>query len=123
MTQHVYSTPAHKSKGDSKRVKRTRSYERKQTSSVNQRHAERSKKTLAFKSSAMLVSRSEEMLKGLLEHYGAETTDRDVIKDVLKARLGDKLRRMQRKHRQKALAVASALYHIIFDKTDPCLSG
>jgi hypothetical protein len=119
MTQHVYSTPAHRSKDDSKRVKRTRSNERKRTTRNNQRHAERPKKTLAFKSSATLVVRSEEMLKGLLEHYGAEWTDRDVIKDVLKAKLGDKLRRMQRKHRQKALAVASALYHIIFDKTDP----
>ena len=67
----------------------------------------------------MLLARSEEMLRDLLDRYGAETSDKDIIKGLLKAKLGEKFRRMQRKHRQKALAVASALYHVISRKPDP----
>jgi len=40
-------------------------------------------------------------------------------KGLLKAKLSEKFRRMQRKHRQKALAVSSALYHVISRKADP----
>ena len=67
----------------------------------------------------MLVARSEELLKGLLEKYGSTPTKHDIFKGLLKSKLGDKFRRMQRKHRQKALAVASAVYHVISRKPDP----
>jgi hypothetical protein len=67
----------------------------------------------------LLVARSEELLKGLLEKYGSKTPGYDILKGLLKARLSEKFRRMQRKHRQKALAVASAVYHVIFRKLNP----
>ena len=66
----------------------------------------------------MLAARSEELLKGLLEKYGSTTTRHDIFRGLLKAKLGDKFRRMQRKHRQKALAIASAVYHVISRKSN-----
>ena len=79
----------------------------------------RPSKEIKSKSSAMLVARSEELLKSLLEKYGSTTTRDDIFKGLLKAKLSEKFRRMQRKHRQKALAVASAMYHIISRKPNP----
>ena len=67
----------------------------------------------------MLVARSEELLTSLLEKYGSKTPGHDIFKGLLKAKLSEKFRRMQRKHRQKALAVASAMYHVISRKPDP----
>jgi hypothetical protein len=72
----------------------------------------------SYRSSATLVACSEELLKGFLIKYGSTTTRHDIFKGLLKAKLGDKFRRMQRKHRQKALAVASAVYHVISRKSD-----
>ena len=119
MNQHVNSrharTKLHKPKG----VKPARLNERKRIKHDNQRHGARPSKEIKLKSSAMLVARSEELLTSLLEKYGSTTTIHDIFKGLLKSKLGDKFRRMQRKHRQKALAVASALYHIISRKRDP----
>ena len=67
----------------------------------------------------MLVARSEELLTSLLKKYGSTTTRHDIFRSLLKAKLSEKFRRMQRKHRQKALAVASAMYHVISRKPDP----
>ena len=119
MTKHVNSrharTRLHKPKG----IKLARLTERRRINRNNQRHDARPSKEIKLKSSAMLVARSEELLKGLLEKYGSTTTRHDIFKGLLKAKLGDKFRRMQRKHRQKALAVASAVYHVISRKPDP----
>ena len=100
-------------------AKLARLAERRRISRNNQRHDARTKKLIKLKSSSMLVARSEEMLKDLLEKYGSITATHDIFKGLLKANLSEKFRRMQRKHRQKALAVASALYHVISRKPDP----
>ena len=65
------------------------------------------------------MARSEELLTSLLEKYGSTRTKGDIFKGLVKAKLSEKFRRMQRKHRQKALAVASAMYHIISRKPNP----
>ena len=119
MTKHVHSIPPHMNKSRRRSVKPFRSNERKRIRCNNQRHDARPSKAVKLKSSAMLVARSEELLKGLLEKYGSTTTRHDIFKGLLKSKLGDKFRRMQRKHRQKALAVASAVYHIISRKPNP----
>ena len=77
------------------------------------------KKPIKSKLSSKLVARSGEFLKGLLEKYGSKTIKGDIFKSLLKAKLSDKFRRMQRKHRQQAFAVAAALYHVISRKRDP----
>jgi hypothetical protein len=102
----------------SKGIKLARSDERRRTSRDNQHHDARPSKEIISKSSATLVACSEELLKGFLIKYGATTIRHDIFKGLLKAKLGDKFRRMQRKHRQKALAVASAVYHVISRKSD-----
>jgi hypothetical protein len=113
------SKPLHIIRSKSKGIKLARSDERRRTSRDNQRHDARPSKEIISKSSAMLVARSEELLTGLLEKYGSTTTRHDIFKGLLKAKLSEKFRRMQRKHRQKALAVASAVYHVISRKPDP----
>jgi hypothetical protein len=67
----------------------------------------------------MLLAHSEEFLKDLLVKYGATRSKGDIFKSLLKAKLSDKFRRMQRKHRQKALAAAAALCHVLSRKPDP----
>ena len=119
MTQHANSKPGHTSTFAQKGVKLARLTERRRINHDNERHDTRASKEIKSKSSAMLVARSEELLTSLLEQYGSTTTRHDIFKGLLKANLGEKFRRMQRKHRQKALAVASALYHIISRKSDP----
>src|ERR1019366_10532541 len=119
MKTHVNSNPLHTSTPKSKGVKLTRLTERRRTSRDNQRNDARPSKEIISKSSATLVACSEELLKGFLIKYGSTTTRHDIFKGLLKAKLGEKFRRMQRKHRQKALAVASALYHVISRKRDP----
>ena len=114
-SRHARATRLHKPKG----VNRARLNERKRINHNNQRHGARPSKDIKLKSSAMLVACSEELLKGLLEKYGSTPTKHDIFKGLLKAKLGDKFRRMQRKHRLKALAVASALYHVISRKPNP----
>jgi hypothetical protein len=118
MKTHVNSKPLHIIRSKSKGIKLARSDERRRTSRDNQRHDARPSKEIKSKSSATLVACSEELLTGLLEKYGSTTTRHDIFKGLLKAKLGEKFRRMQRKHRQKALAVASAVYHVISRKSD-----
>jgi len=119
MKTHVNSKPLHIIRSKSKGIKLARSDERRRTSRDNQRHDARPSKEIISKSSATLVACSEELLKGFLIKYGSTTTRHDIFKGLLKAKLGDKFRRMQRKHRQKALAVASAVYHVISRKPNP----
>ena len=119
MKTHVNSKSLHTSTPKSKGVKLARLNERKRINHDNQRNDARPSKEIKSKSSAMLVARSEELLKGLLEKYGSTRTKDDIFKGLLKAKLSEKFRRMQRKHRQKALAVASAMYHIISRKPNP----
>ena len=119
MTKHVHSIPPHLNKSRRRSVKPFRSNERKRIRRNNQRHDARPGKATKLKSSPMLVARSEELLASLLEKYGSTPPRHDIFKGLLKAKLGDKFRHMQRKHRQKALAVASALYHVISRKPDP----
>ena len=118
MKTHVNSKPPHIIRSKSKGIKLARSDERRRTSRDNQRHDARPSKEIISKSSATLLARSVELLKGLLEKYGSTTTRHDIFKGLLKAKFGEKFRRMQRKHRQKALAVASAMYHVISRKSD-----
>src|ERR1035437_2828848 len=118
MKTHVNSKPLHIIRSKSKGIKLARSDERRRINRDNQRHDARPSKEIISKSSATLVACSEELLKGFLIKYGSTTTRHDIFKGLLKAKLGDKFRRMQRKHRQKALAVASAVYHVISRKSD-----
>jgi hypothetical protein len=118
MKTHVNSKPLHIIRSKSKGIKLARSDERRRTSRDNQHHDARPSKEIISKSSATLVACSEELLKGFLIKYGSTTIRHDIFKGLLKAKLGDKFRRMQRKHRQKALAVASAVYHVISRKSD-----
>jgi hypothetical protein len=118
MKTHVNSKPLHTSLHKPKGVKLARSNERRRINRDNQRHDARPSKEIVSKSSATLVAHSEELLKGLLEKYGSTATSHDIFEGLLKAKLGEKFRRMQRKHRQKALAVASAVYHVISRKSD-----
>jgi hypothetical protein len=119
MKTHVNSKSLHPNTPISKGIKLARLTERKRIIRDNQRNDARLSKEIKSKSSAMLVARSEALLKGLLEKYGSTTTRHDIFKGLLKAKLSEKFRRMQRKHRQKALAVASAVYHVIFCKPNP----
>src|SRR5450759_5478482 len=118
MKTHVNSRPLHTSLHKPKGVKLARSNERKPINRDNQRNDARPSKEIVSKSSATLVAHSEELPKGLLEKYGSTATSHDIFEGLLKAKLGEKFRRMQRKHRQKALAVASAVYHVISRKSD-----
>jgi hypothetical protein len=119
MKTHVNSKPLHTRLYKSKGIKLAHLTERKRINRDNQHHDSRPSKEIKSKSSATLLARSEELLKGLLEKYGSTTTSQDIFKGLLKAKLGDKFRRMQRKHRQKALAVAAAMYHVISRKPNP----
>jgi hypothetical protein len=119
MKTHFNSKPLHTRLHKPKGVKLARSDERRRTSRDNQRHDARPSKEIISKSSATLLACSQELLTSLLKKYGSTTTRHDLFKGLLKAKLSEKFRRMQRKHRHKALAVASALYHIIFRKRDP----
>lgn len=119
MTKYPHSKHGNRSKRKPRGVTLARLNERRRIGRNNLRHDARPKKDIALKSSATLVARSEELLTSLLEKYGSTTTRHDIFKGLLKAKLGEKFRRMQRKHRQKALAVASALYHVISRKPDP----
>jgi hypothetical protein len=118
MKTHVNSKPLHIIRSKSKGVKLAHLTERRRTSRDNQRHDARPSKEIISKSSATLVACSEELLTGLLEKYGSTTTRHDIFKGLLKAKFGEKFRRMQRKHRQKTLAVAAAMYHVISRKPD-----
>ena len=119
MKTHVNSKPAHTSTPKLQGIKLARLTERRRINHDNQRNDARPSKEIKSKFSAMLVARSEELLKGLLEKYGSTRTKGDIFKGLLKAKLSEKFRRMQRKHRQRALAVASAMYHIISRKPNP----
>ena len=119
MKTHVNSKPAHTSTPKLQGIKLAHLNERRRINHDNQRHDSRPSKEIKSKFSAMLVARSEELLKGLLEKYGSTKHGHDIFKGLLKAKLSEKFRRMQRKHRQKALAVASAMYHVIFRKPNP----
>ena len=119
MKTHVNSRRAANRVRRPKGVNLARLTERRRINPNTQHHDARPSKEIKLKSSAMLAARSEELLKGLLEKYGSTPTSRDIFKGLLKAKLGEKFRRMQRKHRQKALAVASAVYHVISRKPDP----
>jgi len=119
MKTHVNLKPLHTRLHKPKGVKRAQLRERKPINRDNQRHDARPSKELKSKSSATLLACSEELLTTLLKKYGSTTTRHDLFKGLLKAKLGEKFRRMQRKHRHKALAVASALYHVISRKNDP----
>jgi len=119
MTEHVNSKPLHTGTPTSRGVKLARLTERRRINHDNQRNDARPSIQIKSKSSAMLVARSGELLKGLLEKYGSTRTKGDIFKGLLKANLSEKFRRMQRKYRQKALAVASAMYHIISRKPNP----
>ena len=119
MTKHVNSKPLHTGTPTSRGVKLARLTKRRRINHDNQRNDARPSKEIKSKSSATLVARSQALLKGLLEKYGSTRTKGDIFKGLLKAKLSEKFRRMQRKHRQKALAVASAMYHIISRKPNP----
>ena len=119
MTQHVNSRHSRPRLHKPKDITLAHLTERRQIRRNKRRHDARPSKDIKLKSSAMLVARPEELLKGLLVKYGSTPTKHDIFKGLLKAKLGDKFRRMQRKHRQKALAVASAVYHVISRKPDP----
>ncbi len=119
MKRHVNSKPAHTSTPKLRGIKLAHLNERKRINHDNQRHDSRPSKEIKSKSSATLVARSEELLTSLLEKYGSTRTKGDIFKGLVKAKLSEKFRRMQRKHRQKALAVASAMYHIISRKPNP----
>ncbi len=119
MKTHVNSKPADTSTPKLRGIKLAHLNERRRINHDNQRHDSRPSKEIKSKFSAMLVARSEELLKGLLEKYGSTTPGHDIFKGLLRAKLSEKFRRMQRKHRQKALAVASAVYHVIFRKPNP----
>src|ERR1019366_10311994 len=97
MKTHVNSKPLHTRLHKPKGVKLARFDERKRINRDNQRHDARPSKEIISKSSATLVAHSEELLKGLLEKYGSTTTSQDIFKGLLKAKLGEKFRRMQRK--------------------------
>ena len=84
MTKHVHSIPPHMNKSRRRSVKPFRSNERKRIRRNNQRHDARPSKAIKLKSSAMLVARSEELLKGLLEKYGSTTTRLDIFKGLLR---------------------------------------
>ena len=73
MKTHVNSKSLHTSPPTSKGVKFARLNERKRINHDNQRNDARPSKEIKSKSSAMLVARSEELLKGLLEKYGSKT--------------------------------------------------
>ena len=59
----------------------------------------------------MLAARSEELLKGLLEKYGSTPTKHDIFKGLLKSKLGDKFRRMQRKRQPVGFSLVCFLSH------------
>ena len=118
MKTHVNSRHAHTRPHKSKGVKLVRLAERRRIRRNERRHDAQLSKEIKSKSSPMLLARSEELLTRFLKKYGATTTKHDIFRGLLKTKLGDKFRRMQRKHRQKALAVASALYHVISRKPD-----
>ena len=119
MTKYPHSIHRNTSNRKRKGVKLVRLTERRRIRHNKRRHDARLTKEIKSKSSPMLLARSEELLTNLLEKYGSTTSRHDIFKGLLKAKLGEKFRRMQRKHRQKALAVASALYHVISRKPDP----
>ncbi len=120
MPKYLHSKHGNTSNRKPRGVNLARLTERRRINHDNQRHGARPSREIKLKSSPMLVARSEELLKGFLVKYGSTTPKHDIFKEgLLKAKLGDKFRRLQRKHRQKALAVASAVYHIISRKPDP----
>ena len=119
MARYPHSKHSNTSSRKPRSIKRARLTERRRIRRNNQHHDARPKKQINLKSSPMLVARSEELLTSFLEKYGSKTPGHDIFKGLLKAKLGEKFRRMQRKHRQKALAVASAMYHVISRKPDP----
>ena len=119
MTKYPHSKHGNRNKRKPRGAKLARLAERRRIRRNNQRHDARLSKEIKSKSSPMLAARSEELLTSLLEKYGSTTPGHDIFKGLLKAKLGDKFRRMQRKHRQNALAVASAMYHVISRKPYP----
>jgi hypothetical protein len=118
MAEYPHSKHQNTSNRKTRGIKLARLNARRRISRNNQRHDARPKQQIKLKSSATLAARSEELLTTLLEQDGSPTTGHDIFQGMLNAKLSDKLRRMQRKHRQKALAVASAVYHIICRKND-----
>jgi hypothetical protein len=108
MTKYLHSKHGNTSNRKPRGVELARLTERRRIRRKKRRQDARLSKELKSKSSPMLLARSEELLTSLIENYGSTTT-RHIFKDLLKANLTAKFRRMQRKHRQKALAVASTV--------------
>jgi len=119
MARYPHSKHSNTSSRKRRSIKRARLTERRRIRRNNQHHDVRPKKLINLKSSPMLAARSEELLTSLLKKYGSKTPGHDIFKGLLEAKLADRFRRMQRKHRQKTLALASALYHVISRKPDP----
>ena len=119
MTKYLHSKHSNTSNRKPRGAKLARLAERRGIRRNKRRHDARLSKEIKLKSNPMLRARPEDLLTGLLKKYGSKTPGHDIFKGLLKAKLSEKLRRMQRKHRQKALAVASALYHVISRKPYP----
>ena len=119
MTQNFRSEPVFRSKRELQVARLSRLKDRRRIRHNKKRHDTKPRKRHQLTSNATLLARSKEMLKDLLHKFGSKTTDDDIFKAMLKAKIGDKFRRTQRKHRQKTLAVASALYHVISRNNDP----
>ena len=95
------------------------------------RHAARPSKAIKLKSSAMLVARSEELLKGLLEKYGTTPSKHDIFKGLLKATssgtcdasIGRKLWRLRRLCIMSSLASPISVSNVIaYGRLDLILS-
>ena len=103
MKTHVNSRHAHTRLRKPKGVKLARLAERRRIRRNKRRQDAQLSKEIKSKSSPMLVAHSEELLTNLLEKYGSTTATHDIFKGLLKAKLSEKFRRMQRKHRQQLL--------------------
>ena len=119
MTQHILSSPAPRSKGESKSVKVSRSPEGRGNRPTKKRRDARPKKTLELTSNATLLARSKEFMKNLLEEFDMRPPNGDdLFGAVRNAKLGKKFYHKKRSDQRKALAAGCALYHVISCEND-----
>ena len=66
-----------------------------------------------------MIASSEIVLKKLGNEYDYSVKSSNLIGAVIREKIGNRLRRTQRKNRREAFALAAAVYHLLANENDP----